>query len=81
MKLSAFIFICSLVVCCSAADFTEIYNSEPDSIGQPPAPEEALKMLKLPGGFKATLFASEPEVQNPVAMAWDRRGRMWTAEN
>lgn len=38
-------------------------------------------MLELPEGFRATLFASEPEVQNPIAMAWDRRGRLWIAEN
>lgn len=38
-------------------------------------------MLKVPLGFKATLFAAEPDVQNPVAMAWDAKGRMWVAEN
>ncbi len=27
------------------------------------------------------MFAAEPDVQNPVAMAWDRRGRLWIAEN
>jgi putative membrane-bound dehydrogenase-like protein len=38
-------------------------------------------MLQLPPGFKATLFAAEPDVQNPIAMAWDAKGRMWVAEN
>ena len=27
------------------------------------------------------VFAAEPDVQNPIAMAWDRRGRLWIAEN
>jgi hypothetical protein len=27
------------------------------------------------------VWASEPMVQNPIAMAWDRQGRMWIAEN
>ncbi len=45
------------------------------------SPQEALKALKLPAGFKATLFAAEPDVQNPIGMAWDARGRMWVAEN
>src|SRR5688572_26295029 len=63
-----------------AADFPAPYNSERgDPI--PSTPAEALAALKLPEGFRATLFAHEPDVQNPIAMAWDRRGRMWVAEN
>ena len=27
------------------------------------------------------MWASEPLVQNPIAMAWDKNGRMWVAEN
>ena len=42
---------------------------------------EAVAKMQLPPGFKATLFASEPEVQNPISMAWDARGRLWVAEN
>ncbi len=42
---------------------------------------ESVASLQLPPGFKATLFAGEPDVQNPVAMAWDARGRLWVAEN
>jgi putative membrane-bound dehydrogenase-like protein len=37
--------------------------------------------MQLPPGFKATVFAAEPDVQNPIAMAWDGRGRLWVAEN
>lgn len=62
------------------ADFPALYNSDPGD-AQPPTPQESLKMLKLPEGFKATLFAAEPDVQNPIAMAWDAKGRMWVAEN
>jgi putative membrane-bound dehydrogenase-like protein len=63
-----------------SADFPALYNSEPGN-PSPMSPQEALKALKLPAGFKATLFAAEPDVQNPIAMAWDARGRMWVAEN
>jgi len=63
-----------------AADFPALYNSEPGN-PSPMPPQEALKALKLPKGFKATLFAAEPEVQNPIGLAWDARGRMWVAEN
>ncbi len=64
----------------AAAEFPALYNSDPGN-PQPTPAKEALKMLKLPEGFKATLFAAEPDVQNPIGMAWDARGRMWVAEN
>lgn len=63
-----------------ATDFPAPYNSEPGN-PSPMSPPEALKALKLPAGFKATLFAAEPDVQNPIGMAWDAKGRMWVAEN
>ena len=63
-----------------AAEFPKLYNSDPGD-AQPPTPQESLKALHLPPGFKATLFAAEPDVQNPIAMAWDAKGRMWVAEN
>ena len=64
----------------ASADFPTPYNSEPGNPA-PMSPQEALKALKLPEGFKATLFAAEPDVQNPIGMAWDAKGRMWVAEN
>lgn len=71
----------TLVVASSAAaEFPAPYNSEPGN-PSPMSPQEALEALKIPDGFKATLFAAEPDVQNPIAMAWDARGRMWVAEN
>src|SRR5437588_12870365 len=63
-----------------ASEFPVPYNSEPDQSGPMPAAEAAEKM-RLPPGFKATVFAAEPDVQNPIAMAWDARGRLWVAEN
>ncbi len=44
------------------------------------SPEEAQKKFTLPEGFEIRLFASEPEVVNPVAMTWDERGRLWVVE-
>jgi putative membrane-bound dehydrogenase-like protein len=45
------------------------------------AAAEAAAKLRLPPGFKASVFAAEPNVQNPIAMTWDGRGRLWIAEN
>ncbi len=36
--------------------------------------------MTLPPGFRATLFAGEPDVVQPIAMAIDDRGRIWVAE-
>ena len=44
------------------------------------SPEAARQKFTLPKGFEARLFASEPEVVNPVAMTWDDRGRLWVVE-
>jgi putative membrane-bound dehydrogenase-like protein len=43
--------------------------------------EEAAATMQLPPGFKCVVFAAEPDVQQPIAMAWDARGRLWVAEN
>lgn len=49
--------------------------------GAPMAAEKAAASIALPPGFRATLFAGEPDVRQPVAMATDARGRLWVAEN
>ena len=77
--LGCFVNILACVVlvnasCASAAEFPVVYNSETDTNAAPPSPEESLAKLRLPPGFKATVFAAEPDVQNPIAMAWDGRG-------
>lgn len=78
--MSRIIFSLTLIAAlhAAAADFPAPFNSE---TGSPMSPQEALQAYKLPPGFKATLFAAEPDVQNPVALTWDAKGRMWVAEN
>ena len=46
----------------------------------PPSPAESLKKITLPDGFRVSLFAAEPNVAQPIAMAIDDRGRLWVAE-
>ncbi len=45
------------------------------------APEEVCRASKLPPGFELGVFAAEPDVQNPIAITTDERGRLWVAEN
>jgi len=47
---------------------------------QPVPPLLAPSTFTVPEGFEMRLFASEPEVVNPVAMDWDERGRLWVLE-
>ena len=71
----------SLVRCLYGQDFPELYNSDADKDAKPMAAAEAARGFELPAGFQVDVFASEPDVQNPIAMTWDGRGRMWVAEN
>ncbi|MFO1483433.1 MAG: PVC-type heme-binding CxxCH protein [Verrucomicrobiaceae bacterium] len=45
-----------------------------------PSPEEARAKMTVPEGYEVRCFAHEPMVQNPVAMTWDHRGRLWVVE-
>lgn len=49
--------------------------------GPPLSPAEALKKMTVPPGFRVELVAAEPDLQNPVAMAFDERGRIWVTES
>ena len=40
-------------------------------------PDEERKCFKLPKGFEAQLVAAEPDIQKPMQMAFDSKGRMW----
>jgi putative membrane-bound dehydrogenase-like protein len=46
----------------------------------PLPPDEAARTMVVPEGFKVTLFAGEPDVLQPIALALDDRGRVWVAE-
>src|SRR5262245_31004565 len=73
-------FLCAWAVAARAAEFPTPYNTEPDQSGPMPASAAAATM-QVPPGFKVTVFASEPDVQNPIALTWDARGRLWVVEN
>ncbi len=57
---------------------------KPPTFAVPPSPalspEEALKTFKLAPGFRIELVASEPLVEDPVAVAFDPDGRIWVVE-
>jgi len=50
--------------------------------GDSPVPAgEAAGRFTLPQGFRATLFAGEPDLVQPIAFTFDDRGRLWVVEN
>ncbi len=44
-------------------------------------PDRAVDIMTLPDGFKVNSWANEPMMTQPMAFAWDDRGRLWIAEN
>jgi uncharacterized protein len=47
----------------------------------PLPPEESIKHIVTPVGFKPELVVSEPQLEGkPIFMTWDERGRLWICE-
>jgi len=61
----------------------EIYE-KPKIHGNPEirnlSPEESLKKMYLPKGYRIELVATEPMINEPVAIAWDGNGKMYVAQ-
>lgn len=80
----------SLPAACSAADAVGPAGTTGGSDAHPPVaaalrdqplpPEQALKTLQLPPGFRVQLAAAEPQVIDPVSAAFDHLGRLWVVE-
>ena len=64
----------------AADDFPRPRNTE-TAVGGPLPARDAAAGFRVPAGFHVSVFAAEPDVRNPIAMAWDGRGRLWIAEN
>ena len=58
----------------AAQDFGQMIRTS-----DPLSPEEERKTFRVPDGFEVTLFASEPDIQKPMNMAFDAQGRMWVS--
>ncbi len=58
------------------------YEKRPEPLPKqiPLSPEDSLSYTQALAGFDLQLFASEPDIVNPIYLAWDERGRLWVAE-
>lgn len=54
--------------------------SSPQQNGPMP-PDQVVRQIMLPAGFRMSVFAAEPDVCQPIAMTFDDRGRLWVVEN
>ena len=65
----------------STGDVVSLHREEHLAAGDARSPEETARGMRVPEGFSVTVFAGEPDVVQPIAMAIDGRGRLWVAEN
>jgi len=58
------------------------YEKRPEGfkLQAPLSAEQSQLLSQIPVDFKLELFASEPDITKPIAMAWDERGRLWIVE-
>ncbi|HYE97605.1 MAG TPA: PVC-type heme-binding CxxCH protein, partial [Planctomycetota bacterium] len=55
-------------------------NIQLRTLPSPPSPEEIRQSIRVDPGLRVELVAAEPEVESPVAAAFDEEGRLWVAE-
>lgn len=60
-------------------DYTKRY--EVPKIQPALTPQQSQKLIQVPAGFELKLFASEPDIRNPISIAWDEKGRLWVIES
>jgi glucose/arabinose dehydrogenase/mono/diheme cytochrome c family protein len=91
MKLNSYsviaILLCSSILfnsCDGEKKYTDNIYQKPVIVKDPPinflSPEESMKTMYLPEGYHVELVASEPMINEPVAMAWDADGKLYVAE-
>lgn len=55
-------------------------DQSPSASAEPLSPGESVASIRVPAGLRVELVAAEPDVIDPVAMAFDERGRLFVAE-
>jgi putative heme-binding domain-containing protein len=67
--------LCILLACMAAQASPPVAPTEPLS------PEEERAKFRIPAGFEIQLVASEPQIQKPMNMAFDAKGRLWVTHS
>lgn len=53
---------------------------EPLTFQKPYSVKGSLERIQVPADCRIELFASDPDIGKPIALAWDLKGRCWVAE-
>jgi uncharacterized protein len=62
-------------------DVPNYENRDPAPLYQMPfSPADSMKFIQHPAEFRLELFASEPDIVNPITFSFDERGRLWVIE-
>ena len=72
-------FRTALLLADEPSAFPQPFDTQ-DAKDQPVPPAQLVAKMQVPPGFEVTLFAAEPQVQQPVAITTDGRGRLWVCE-
>ena len=87
MKFLATLIVAAIGIATWAQDGQPPKKKEviPHAQDKPPgpalSPQEAIKKMQVPPGFRVELVAAEPDIVNPVSMTFDERGRIWITES
>lgn len=66
--------------CAVAADANAATPEQLYSQVKPLSPEESMKTIQVPDGYKLQLVASEPMIKEPVDCVWDANGNLYVIE-
>ena len=82
-KIILFLLVLTLVSCKKTV-YKDVIYEKPEIIAEAPSdflsPEESIKSFYLPEGYRVELVASEPMINEPVAITWDGDGKMYVAQ-
>jgi quinoprotein glucose dehydrogenase len=81
VRLSLLMFFGATAVCAQTLEL-EKFERLPDPVIDPASDDAklALQRFSLPQGLKASLWAAEPMLANPVAIDFDEKGRLFVSE-
>ena len=80
MRAACLLFLPILSVCSTGHAEPANRTVEKEPALSPLSPEESMKRITLPPGFRLELVLSEPVIRQPVALTWDGSGRLYVVE-
>ncbi|HEX8059900.1 MAG TPA: c-type cytochrome [Cyclobacteriaceae bacterium] len=78
------ILLVVVISSCKPKEYRDEIYTKPQIVADPVikslTPEESLKTMYIPKGYKIQLVASEPLINEPVTVVWDGNGKMYVAQ-